>query len=574
MPDIITIGVYRREGIEDNINIDIHSNEGQEKIKQGFSGAIRDMHCIKQKFDEAAGVRGQPSPELHISFLLVPNWSMDRGDHGNQLIHYDSPSYAQHKTIYIRLFKEKFSEQLDINLDEDHHVRFVDLLQDARLTDIERHYMENLTALGSNADIIKTRALINNQENKHLQLDSNTKITNYQALYDDTFGNILQVEAYHADMGASRDQDGFNASLYDKFYVSVHNKIVYTVPESLFISELKNIYLEYCKVHMDDEQSKSKNSIYSKIFTVAAAAVKIARIYEVPSSYVSGVTKTIYPAKLEEADVFRLTRHVVTAVNQSWKPNQERPEGFDILSRISGIAFNDTTFDFSCYNVVMKKLHGVLRDHPIEGAPIPGLKTAKKAKDLLISISNIEHEKRAANDFEQHVIMEVSVNNEVSDSEKGAVLHLLFSAVPESEKHAVTQILQADIRQCLKPQLIYLFYQKHAPEYGEFRAALQAFLESDINSVSIEYIFLRIIAESELFDDEKTDLVRNIADSKGSDVQKAIVKKQYEVYLVGYNPPKYSAYAQSGMQVSQILSDPLSEENKQPGDVDPPSPRS
>lgn len=47
-------------------------------------------------------------------------------------------------------------------------------------------------------------------------MDINTLIHNYKGLYDSTFGAQNQHDAI------------FNASYYDEYYVSAHNKIVYT----------------------------------------------------------------------------------------------------------------------------------------------------------------------------------------------------------------------------------------------------------------------------------------------------------------------------------------------------------
>ena len=70
-------------------------------------------------------------------------------------------------------------------------------------SETEKSYLNHLEAKGSNADMIKTHALIDerNQDKRHLQLDTNTIIHDYQGLYDATFGRP--------------DSAGVNASYYD-----------------------------------------------------------------------------------------------------------------------------------------------------------------------------------------------------------------------------------------------------------------------------------------------------------------------------------------------------------------------
>ena len=174
MSDAITIGIYREEGKDGDKTINISSKAGEATIRAGYAGAIRDMLNIIHKFEAAAARHQNIAPKIYISFLLIPNWSFDRGKHNGNREHYDSPSYAKHKDIYINLFKSKFTEISGINVGNSERVIIIDCLEDGEITDAEKQYMERLTAKGSNADIIKTRAIIARRENNHLQLDSNT----------------------------------------------------------------------------------------------------------------------------------------------------------------------------------------------------------------------------------------------------------------------------------------------------------------------------------------------------------------------------------------------------------------
>ena len=212
-------------------------------------------------------------------------------------------------------------------------------------------------------------------------------------------------------MKASHDQDdieidgAFNASYYDEDYVSVHNKIVYMPKNSMFINHLQKSYYEYCAMVNNTEdidkkrEFKKKNAIYSKVFTSAAAAIEIARPYEVVLGV--NVTRTIYPAILDNKQAFRLTRHVVTAVNQSWKPGQIHPPGFNEVKLLPEFDYGETVFDFSCYNVVRKKIEGLLLKHPVDN---DGQIDANKAKHQLQAISRLEEEQQCIVKFEDNAL--------------------------------------------------------------------------------------------------------------------------------------------------------------------------
>lgn len=533
MPDVITIGIYRKEDM-----IALQSEEGCFAIKDGFTSAIRDMLNIKRKFDAAAKKRGKTPPKLYISFLLIPDWGANRKENREPCRHYDSSSYIENKEKYLSILREKFNElYISPDIHDNRGYAIIDCLDDGILTDVEKAYMENLTALGSNADIIKTRAMIARRHCNHLQLDSNTKIYSYQALYDDIFGCDNQEAAYHVDAKASHDIDdvempeahldgAFNASHYDEDYVSVHNKIVYLPKDSNFVDQLQLAYYGYCdKVNMEtcDEKTrlKTKNAIYSKVFTVAAAAVGIASPYEVELG--NGITRTIYPAKLSEKHAFRLTRHVVTAVNQSWKPGQIHPLGFDDAKKLDGVEFGDTTFDFACYNIVKKKLlTGTLTKHPIGSNKVFD---TDKARAQLHDISNIENERECVLRFEEQAIDCIYRLN--GKSLRGAVLEIIFSRWDDGEARVLRRILSRNLPASEQCQLLSCFYDGHEPEYRKTNEAV-ATLCCQPHDIQFDMLFLRVITQSHFSVPRKAAMIKVIKDSKLKNIEKWRITKEHK----------------------------------------------
>lgn len=553
MPDVITVGIYRKEN-----TAEINSDDGGAKIKVGYSQAINDMLTIKQKMDIASSVEGKDFPIFNIFFLLVPDWSTNRINPGTEpFVHYDSESYNQHRNQYLELFRVTLNECVANNDDLlDGSIQVIDCLQCGELKLTEKMYMEGLTALGSNADIIKTRAIIVNRDNNHLQLDSNTKISNFHELYKQTFGAKVSVDAFHADVEASQDDDlvqsrqllgAFNASCYDSSYVSVHNKIVYLVRGSPFIETLEAEYIKYCDMvnaldnEIDKIEAKKKNAIYSKVFAKAAMIVGIARSFAIEIG--GDQPKQVYPAKLDYSNpAFRLTRYVVTAINQSWKPGQLRPEGYDLLKSLQGVPFGDACFDYACYEVVKKKLTGILKFQPInDNQDIDFL----VARQQLHALSNIIGEYNSVKAFEANAILQINNNRRFSCEMRGALLNLIFSTWPDVEARAVTRILESELQPEQKANLMFQFYQKHRPEYSKLTEAIDVLVRHKPSSPACEQIFLKIIAGSRFSEEKKFSLLQIIFDSKNTNVSKNFVKVRYEAICKKQQPLRFSMYTQT-----------------------------
>ncbi len=329
-----------------------------------------------------------------------------------------------------------------------------------KATDIEKRYLEHLTSLGSCADMIKTHALIN-QENEnrcHLQMDSNTKIHDYSGMYNVTFGADLQ-----------RDSMALNASYYDMDYVSAHNKIVYTVPRSKFISTLRRVHLAFCEEHKNDhlypdkkiEKSK-KNSIYAKDFVVALAELGLT----LPVIFEDKATKprTIYAAVMERTE-YRITKYIVTAVSRSWG-EEEESSYIQYIKSLPSVQVGDATCDYASFCTAVKKHVGILNMHKY-GGNFQAWEYDRKnnptqfqddtvAHELLLKISNTTVDKSIITRFydsavkgivfkvkdtmQQKLLMEKITDNFLETPERGdALVRELFNCTVRELKEAPFQ---------------------------------------------------------------------------------------------------------------------------------------
>ncbi len=222
--------------------------------------------------------------------------------------------------------------------------------------EIEKSYLKHLTSLGSCADMIKTHALIdpNNEKRQHLQMGSNTQIRDYLGLYNTTFGSREQCDLL-----------ALNASYYDQEYISAHNKIVYTAPGSNFIKVLRNVHLKYCDIHANDhetnpEEKSKKSSIYAKDFVVALEELGLTRSIELTGrDYIK--PRKIYPAVLERTEAYRLTKYVITAVNKTW--SDERNPDLKKLKVFPLERAGDTVCDYASFVTSVKKFFGQMNMH-------------------------------------------------------------------------------------------------------------------------------------------------------------------------------------------------------------------
>ena len=310
--------------MRDRVTISLYSTETNDLsgYTLGFLEQLDNIEKIRDGLINAAKKAGQSPPEIVISMLLVPNWNRE----GNS---YTDGTYLRKNEEFLVEAKRRFGH-------DSSGVMVEDFYSAGQMTTEEKAYMHNLKAMGSNADMIKTRAIINNLDRRHLQIDSNTVVPSFEDLYNQTFG-------------ASEQKDGINASYYDRRYISAHNKMVYTTPDGDIAkkSDLARHLREWCRNHQDDnnvdqDKQPDKNSIYARVFTEALHTIG----YTVKYSAENG--KTLYPATLSNK-VYWLTDCMLTALNMSWSADGVKtPEELKSLPAIA--IGKDGVFNFQCYH--------------------------------------------------------------------------------------------------------------------------------------------------------------------------------------------------------------------------------
>ncbi len=340
--DTVTIGLYSIQRRRTDFHpAALAQMENIRKIKKNLTAIARNMD--------------RTPPRFVVSVYMIPDWQ-------------EGSNYTNSEYLTA---KEKFFDELS-SLEES-GVILEDFYNKKSLTTEEKGYLESLIARGSNADMIKTHAIIcpENEVRRHLQLDSNILIFSFDRLYKETFGYEQSVDA----IGSIVDDVAMNASYYSNTYVSAHNKIVYTAPGSKLIPVLRETHLNWCREHGNDHLKEdhiyyvegqrekvekiNRNSPYSKVFAVALEKIGLTT-----EKKISG-NKTVYPACMEQRQAYRLTGNVILAVNQSWKTQKETPmtkKQQELIQSVS-VPVGDADCNYPCYLGAIKKYTGHLVDH-------------------------------------------------------------------------------------------------------------------------------------------------------------------------------------------------------------------
>ena len=314
MKDIITVTLFSKQ------------------VSAGFTVAMfnekENIKVLKDKMNEAASKAGNNLLEIVISVLLIPDWTTPNNG-------YDNKVYQEVKRAFLARINAEF---------EDIGVTIQDIYQDANLTDAEKSYMHELKAIGSNADIMKTRAIINNAGNRHLQIDSNTKIHSYDSFYNKTFNTDTQEMALCANH-------------YNWCAVSGNNKTVYLPAGHDFAEQLKHIYLTYCDRNKDNAEDKleTANSVYQRTFVPALALAGL--VTEIQLS-----NKKYHQVNTAKS-AYRVTRDIVVAINKSWSANasngsnkeEEEEEQEQELNSLAAVQIGDAKCDFKSWRYLIKK---------------------------------------------------------------------------------------------------------------------------------------------------------------------------------------------------------------------------
>lgn len=287
---------------------------------QDFLNQVANIKAMKEKFTLEAQLAGRRPPEFVISMLLIPV----EGDYSPET----NPNYMNNQRDMINAMRRALNKEglNDVAIES---------FYEKPLSREERSYLQGLSVPGSCADMIKTHAIISeeNRNRRHLQIDSNTQIHDYRGFYNATFGS----EQNQDRIVSTR----LNASYYDDHYVSAHNKVVYTRPNSRFAVSLRETHLQYCDAHKNESSTSlektKKNSVYAKDFTVGLSKIGLTRRAEIIRSNTQNKPETavIYPADMTRSE-YDLSRYIVTAVNKSWDPElKPKPPVEKALERLT-----------------------------------------------------------------------------------------------------------------------------------------------------------------------------------------------------------------------------------------------
>lgn len=357
-------------------------------VKQMLNEQIENIRALKKSFEQAAEFSQQEKPIFILSALFIPQWK-NGGHASNQ--NYSSSAYLKSKKEYFEYLRHKCHDQ-QIILEDSYESSTAD----------EKEFLHQLEALGSHADLIKNKAIIKNKGVRHLQIDTNTIISD-------------KPKFYAATLGASIQKDGFNASYYDitGLYVSLHNKVVYTCENSEFCKNLELHYKHYLNENKNnlDKKGPKTNEMYSVVFCKAAEQTGLVsmdrKYYKEWNNLWS-----CYPVKFENPE-YTMTKHILTAINMSWNQGDGKVNHAANLQKIKAQLTKEngetTQLDFAAIAYIIKKYTN------------PNLPLAEREK--LLEISNIQEDHKALRIFFNTVLEEKDL----------ALFSALLSTIPASQ---------------------------------------------------------------------------------------------------------------------------------------------
>ena len=280
--DVLAITLYSKTGTE----------LGSEDYWKGFLDQKENIIRMKEGLEAAKQKLAPGSPPLktELTLYLIPAW--DKGET------FDTPAYLARKVHMLKTARDTFDST---------GVIVKDLLTETNISEAEKKFLKDLKSMGSTADLMKTRAIIDNQGNRCLQTDSNLEVVHkdYEELYRRTF---LQ------------DKDAFNASRCSIAYIAAHNKVIFLSDKSELPAFLAQKLIEYCtKYEVDPKHHESSlNGVYDFAFTPAMAEAKAVYTVVVNDTRNPGQKFRFYPADFRDP---RYTLMFVVVPNQveSWR---------------------------------------------------------------------------------------------------------------------------------------------------------------------------------------------------------------------------------------------------------------
>ncbi|WP_115703656.1 hypothetical protein [Legionella sainthelensi] len=413
--DVVTLSTF---GMQERWKFD------KDGVKRFIDGQIGNIRIMKKSFDDAAQDAGREPPHIVLSALMIPHWKSGENYTGQN---YNSDDYQKVKGEYFGYLAEKCKAE---------GITVQDFYEEAATSD-EKDYLHQLEALGSTADLIKNRAIINNQGKRHLQIDTNTIIVDRKAFYNATIGSNIQ-------------KDGMNASYYDEsgLYVSPHNKVVYTCEDSKFAGNLARQHDSYVTESKDllERKTPRSNQIYSVGFSKAAmdsGLVSYNRKYYPQWNNLWGC----YAVDCEHP-IFEMTKHIVTAINMSWSQGDGKVDYCAALKSVRVSVQSEsnetTTLDFPSFSYLIKKY-----TNP---------KLPENDREKLLAISDTNYDEVAVTSFVNHVIQSKNISlfgpllRTIPNTERGNQLLKELFAVFKNDSNFQNIIKNPNINDKVTPE--------------------------------------------------------------------------------------------------------------------------
>ena len=288
-PDKITICIYFRER-------DIASGNVYKNILKEVANVL----SIQKQFTTAARATStRPAPEISVSVLVVPDWKQESS--------YEKPEYQAKKVGVLGCIQAGFARAGIVVNDFS-----------MGLSSEETEYLRELNTGSNCLDMIKIKSIVANLNCRHLQLDSNTIITDYSALYLQTFATGEQLDA-------------LNASFYGGIHVTPHSKIVYTHPQGDLGRALSATYQKAIK---KTGRKMKEGTFYLDGFLQGARAVHLVADRK--------------PVAFLTRPEYRITRNVLTVTSQSWSNEGVVPGRLSLdlpTKSIHGISCNSNVIE-------------------------------------------------------------------------------------------------------------------------------------------------------------------------------------------------------------------------------------
>ncbi|MCW8471262.1 hypothetical protein OQJ19_11460 [Fluoribacter gormanii] len=273
------------------------------------AGNRQDVVRLKEGLESAAKKRGEIPPKFEITLFLIPDWDKKED--------YNSPNYIAAKEKMIQDAQKFYGNDILIK----------DFLR-SNVSDAELKFLRNCKAMGSVADIVKTRTIIDNQGRPCLQTDSNVTWANnnFDKLYELTFHS---------------DTDAFNSSRCSEVYVSAHNKLVFTGSESKLPGILAKTLVDYCTEYDSDPWHKDErcNGVYDIAFCEGMSQHGLTYRVRVDDKYKNDKTFDFYPAILEDYR-YKLMPLVIACQRESWRVGMPPPKP-EVLELTGGLTKAD-----------------------------------------------------------------------------------------------------------------------------------------------------------------------------------------------------------------------------------------